>query len=293
MENVSLEHSVEIILTPQFYTFIREDLDIKFSYQAKQIAASLFDDYLDTSKEYQYHVSKCHNYWCFYAYNIEEIETFLESIGIEKHRVSKIYFAQELSSSLEEPIQLCENNVLQTIDDTVTVIPTRLLEENVYMKSLDLNDVKLSSSITMGASLTSFISLKESIILSSLFFILGAVFLVEGNRIKSSIVNENEQLIQLLDDNPTYGTTLVRNSILEKYQPIDSNERAKRDSLKEVSKLLSANSQLSSLKIEKQSIKTTIKTSNPKISQQVMQSAKAKNFKGSNSGSTVSVEKKL
>jgi len=293
MEPVSLEHSVEIILTPQFYTFIREALDIKFSYQAKQIAASLFDDYLDSAKEYQYHVSKCNQDWCFYAYNIEEIELFLESVGIEKHRVSKIYFAQELSSELEEPIQLSAKNILKTIDGTVTIIPSRLMESDADYKPLNLANVKLHSSITMGGSMNSLISLKESIILSSLFFILGSIFIVEGNRIKSSLDGDNEKIIQLLDDSPTYGSSLIRKSILEKYQPIDSNERAKRESLKEISKLLSANSQLSELKIEKETITATIKTSNANISKQVMQNANAKNFKSRNSGLTVTLEKKL
>ena len=59
MKHINLLNSVEIILTPQFYTFMRENLNIRFAYQAKQIAESLFDDYLDSSKKYQYHVYKC------------------------------------------------------------------------------------------------------------------------------------------------------------------------------------------------------------------------------------------
>ena len=249
MEPVSLEHSVEIILTPEFYTFIREELHINFAYQAKQISESLFDDYLDTSKEYQYHVTKAENTWCFYAYNIEEIEDFIESIGLEKHRITKIYFAQELNSQLEEPIQLSEQTILQTLNETVTLIPTRLMDPNVYFKPLNLTEVKLNSGVSMGASHNSLISLKETIFLSSIFFMLGTIFIFEGNRIKSSISKDDTQLIQLLDDNPTYGSTMIRENILEKYQPIDKSERAKRQSIKEISKLLSAKSELSILSI--------------------------------------------
>ncbi|CAA6817202.1 MAG: Unknown protein [uncultured Sulfurovum sp.] len=293
MEHVSLEQNVEIILTPQFYTFIREELDINFAYQAKQIAASLFDDYLNSSIEYQYHVTKCEGTWCFYAYDIEEIETFLEGVGIEKHRVSKIYFAQGLSSELKEPIQLSEKNVLQTVEGTVTVIPTRLMESNLSFKPLDLSTVKLTNGVSIGASKSSLIGLKESIILSSLFFILGGLFIIEGHRVTTSISDINEQLVTLIDENPTYGTSLVRKSILEKYQPIDEHERAKRQSIKEISKLLSANSQLNDLSIEKLGIKANIKTSNISISNQVLQSAKAKKFKSSKNGLNVQVEKEL
>ena len=293
MEHVTLKQSVDIILTPEFYTHIREELDIRFAYQAKQIAASLFDDYLDNSKEYQYHVSKCEGEWCFYAYDINEIENFIEEVGIEKHRVSKIYFAQELSVHLEEPIQLSDKTILQTVENTVTLIPTRLMEANIDFKVLNLSEVKLKSGVGLGASHSSLISIKETILLSSIFFILGTIFILEGNRIKSSISNDNAQLTQLLDDNPNYGTSIVRKSILEKYEPIDSTERAKRQSIKEISKLLSAKSELTSLNIEKSSIKATIKISNASIAKQVVQSAKAKKFKSSTTGQNVTVEKSI
>ena len=293
MEPVTLEHSVEIILTPQFYTFIREDLDVKFTYQAKQIAASLFDDYIDSSINYQYHVNKCNEQWCFFAYNIEEIDQFLESIGIEKHRVSKIYFAQQLNDELEEPIYLSEKNILQTIDGIVTLIPTRLMEANSDYKPLNLSEIKLNSGITMGASLDSFISLKETIILGSLFFILGTIFITEGNRIKSSIYSENQKLNELLDKNPKYTSSLLRKSILEKYSPIDKKERKKRQSIKEISKFLSTKSQLQSLTIEKNMIVATIQTSDSTISKQVMTHAKAKKFRSTSNGLDIKVEKKL
>ncbi|CAA6813598.1 MAG: Unknown protein [uncultured Sulfurovum sp.] len=292
MEPVSLEQNVEIILTPQFYTFIREELDIKFGYQAKQIAAALFDDYIDSSIEHQYHVTKCDDAWCFYAYNIEEIEIFLKSIGIEKHRVSKIYFAQALSKELEEPVQLCEKNALQTIEGIVTLLPTRLMDTNVYFKPLNLSELKLTG-VSMGASHSSLISLKETIILSSLFFVLGVLFIVEGSRVNASINDDNQKLTELLDENPNYGSTMLRENILQKYQPIDQQERAKRENIKHISKVLSAKSELSSLKIEKSTIKANILTSDPKISKQVLQSAKAKKFKSSSSGTTVNMEKSL
>ena len=293
MEPITLEKSVDIILTPQFYTFIRESLEVRFSYQAKQIAASLFDDYLNNSAEYQYHVYKCNDEWCFFAYNIDEIDNFLETIGIDKHRVAKIYFAQQLQEELVAPVELSQKNVLQTIDETVTLIPKRLMEAETSYKTLYLDNIKLSAGVTMGASLNSFISLKDTIILSSLFCILGAVFIVEGGRIKSSIAGEDAKLTQLLDDNPKYTSSLLRNSILEKYRPIDQIERAKRQNIKEISKLLSAKSQLKELSISKTTIKATIATSTKHITKQVIDHAKAKKFKSSSVELTVKVEKTL
>jgi len=293
MKPVTLQNSVEIILTPQFYTFIREDLDIRFAYQAKQIAASLFDDYLDHSTEYQYHVNKCQNQWCFFAYNIEEIDQFLESVGIEKHRVSKIYFAQELKTALEQPIQLSEKNILQTIEGTVTLIPRQLMDSNLTFNQLDVEAEKLTSGITMGASLNSFISLKETILLSSLFFILGVIFIVEGSRIKSSVSKDEALALELTQKYSKYSDSSFRENLLKKYQPIKTNEITKRQSIKEISKLLSSKSQLINLTIDKNTIKATIKTSDKNVAQQVTRNAKAKKLKSFNNGLDVKVEKKI
>ncbi len=293
MKPVTTLNSVEIILTPQFYTFIRENLDIRFAYQAKQIAQSLFDDYLDSNKEYQYHVYKCQNDWCFFAYDIKEIEDFLKTVGIEKHRVSKIYFAQQLSEQLKKPIKLSEKNALITIDDTVTLIPTKLINKDIEYNNLELKEQKFNSSVSMGASLDSFISLKDTIILSSLFFILGGIFLVEGNRIKSSVSTNEEVKIKLFNQYPRYNSAMIRESILNKYRPIDKNERKKRESIKEISKLLSSNSQLEQLIIDKNRIIANIKATNVNTANQVIRNAKAKNFKSSKNGLKVKVEKKI
>jgi ribosomal protein L31E len=295
MEPVKLENSVDIILTPQFYTFLREELEIKFAYQAKQIAASLFDDYIDTTENYQYYVYKCDDAWCFYAYNIEEIDYFLESKGIEKHRVAKIYFAQELEPELTKPLLLSGNHALQSIDGVVTMVPKRFLGEDVEYTTLDMNNLKLKHGVTMGSSLNSFVSLKETIILGSLFALLGTAFVVEGNRIKSSIANEDAKLSALIDENPKYGSAMLRESILNKYQPIDTTERAKRQAVKDISKLLSAKSQLKELTIDKNVVSAVVSTQNKEISKQVKEHAKVKKMKTTDMGTglDLKVEVKL
>jgi len=293
MEPIKLENSVEIILTPQFYTFLREELEIKFAYQAKQLARAMFDDYIGTSLEYQYHVYKCDNHWCFFAYNIEEIDQFLESVGIEKHRVSKIYFAQQLENELSLPLLLSGNHALQSVDGIVTMVPKRFLGDDVEYLSLDTDKLKLNGGVTMGASLNSFVSLKETVILGSLLALLGTSFIVEGNRIKSSIANEDAKLTTLIDDNPKYGNNMLRESILDKYKPIDTTERAKRQAMKEISKLLSVKSQLKELTINKNTVSATIATQNKAISKQVSEHAKIQKMKITATGLDLKVEVKL
>ena len=293
MEPVELKNSVDIILTPQFYTFIREELDIKFAYQAKQIAASLFDDYTDATVAYQHYVYKCDNLWCFFAYNIEEIDAFLESKGIEKHRVSKIYFAQQFESELSNPMLLGENHALQNIDGIVTMVPKRFLPEDTEFMRVDTDKLKLKGGVTMGASLNSFVSLKETIALGSLLVLLGTSFMVEGTRIKSSIANEESKLSALVADNSKYESSMLRESMLSKYKPIDTTERAKRQGIKDISKLLLAKSRLKELSIIKNALSATITTENQAISRQVSQKAKVQKMKVTATGLEVKVEVKL
>jgi hypothetical protein len=288
-----LQNSIDIILTPQFYTFIREELELKFSYQAKQIAGALFDDYLDNKYEYQYHVYKCNNLWCFFAYSIDEIDHFLESVGIEKHRVSKIYFAQQIIDHIKEPMLVDEKTLLQNIDEVVTVIPKRLIDSTIDYELLSVNKLNLKGGITMGSSLNSFISLKETVILGTFLILLGATFILDGNRIKASIIEEDTKLTALLDENPKYTSSLSRNSILSKYEPIDTKERAKRQAMKDISKLLSNKSQLKSLNIGKNKIIANIKTNNQNINRQVKEHAKSKKFTTSSSSLNVKVEKSI
>jgi hypothetical protein len=290
---ISLENSIDIILTPQFYTFIREELDLKFNYQAKQIAESLFDDYLKNNQEYQYHVYKCHDRWCFIAYNINEIDTFLESVGIEKHRVSKIYFAQQLLDIVEFPLLLDETTILDNIDETVTFVPKQFMNPTLEYRPLEMDSFKLKGGVTMGASLNSYVSLKNTILLGSIFSILGTISIVEGNRIKASIYKEDTTLTELLDENPRYTSSLSRQSILAKYEPINHVERAKREAIKNISKFLSNQSQLKRLNIEKNIIKAEINTNNQTINRQIKAHARAKKFKISGSALTVKVEKSL
>ncbi len=294
MEHItSLNKSIDIILTPQFYTFIREELDLKFTYQAKQIAPSLFDDYLDHTGDYQYYVYKCNNYWCFIAYDIDKIDTFLESVGIDKSYVSKIYFTQQLIGQIETPTLVDNRTMLANIDNVMTIVPKELVDDLIEYKLFDTSSLKLKGGVTMGSSLNSYISLKETIIIGGILSILGGISIFEGDRIKKSINDDNNKLTELLDENPRYASSLVRESILSKYKPIDEKERLKRDSIKDISKLLSSKNRLKILTIDKNGIKATIKTENKNLSREIEKSAKKKNFRVSTNSLNVKVEKKI
>ncbi len=279
MERVTVNENIDIILTPQFYTFLREELAIKFAYQAKNIAPSLFDDYLETSIEYQYHVYKCGEDWCFFAYKINEIVLFLQEKGLLTHNIGKIYFAQELAPNLNKPIQLGDFEVLQTIDNTVTILPQRLMGSEEPYQTLDFSKPVLQNGIAISSSLESVIPIKQTVLLTVLLLFLGASFIVEGNRIKSSIEGIEEQQEQLLAQNPKLGSSLIRNSELSKYEPLDQKEREKRETIAQIAKVLSAESKLKALTVNEKNLIITIEAKSTAITKQLEKHAKTKNLK--------------
>jgi hypothetical protein len=289
--NITIKKNIDIILTPQFYTFLKEELGIKFAYQAKQIAPSLFDDYLDKNKEYQYYVYKCDGVWCFFAYDIEEITSFLEEKGVKKHQIGKIFFAQELEPHLQKAMSLSQNKALMSIDGVVTVIPKKLLDNNYEYQELDLLDnINLNHGVSIGSSYSSLIPLKETIISTILLLILGGIYIFEGINIKESINNDMRKLESLLDKNPKLSSNRIRQSIIQEYVPIDKEERKKRDLIYKISKLLSSSTKLKALLVDDKKIIAVIETKN--ISNLKRKAQKA-NLKVKQKGNEVIVESGL
>jgi hypothetical protein len=294
MEDINVKDSVDIVLTPQFYTFLREDLEIKFAYQAKKIAPAFFDDYLNAGVEHQYHVYKHSNEWYFFAYSVEEITTFLEERGLSSHQIGKIYFAQELEKRLESPMELGETMVMQTLEGTVTLLPKRLLSPEIEYQSLNLQKEKFQNGIALSSSYDSIVPFKETALLSTLLFFLGSFFLFEGERGRSSIESLEVSQTELLEQYPKLSSSLQRNSEMKKYTKIDREERVKREALMQVSKMISNSNRLKSLVLNEKSITATIKIDSPVAMRKLKKLAKKRSFTLLNeSAKEISVEKKL
>jgi hypothetical protein len=285
MQSITTIESVDIILTPQFYTFLREELGVKFSYQAKQIAPSLFDDYLDSGKEYQFHVYKCEDDWCFFAYSIDDITSFLETKGVNSHQISKIFFAQELNEHLRDAIDLSPSFAMQSIDNEVALLPKRLISAEYKYSNIDLSSLSLKNGIALGSSYDSLVPLNQTIVITLLFTILGVIFFIEGGRINSSIANSVAQEETLLEKNPRLSSARVRKSILGEYEPIDKRERRKREAIKDISKMIFAGTTLKEIIVDDQKVSATIETKKSSTIRKLER--EAKNFKIKKEGSNI------
>ena len=294
MEEVEVKGRIDIVLTPQFYTFLREELEIKFAYQAKNIAHAFFDDYLTVEREHQYHVYKHGTEWYFFAYSIDEITSFLEEKGLASTQVGKIYFAQELEESLLSPVKISERFAMQTIEGTVTLLPQKLLAPDVEYHRLSLDDETLKQGIALSSSYDSLIPFKETAILTTLLLFLGGFFLFEGERGRATLENIELTQSELLSDYPMFSSSIVRGSELKKYEKRDKVERMKRETLMQVSKMISHKNRLKTLLLTEKNIAVTIITSSKQDVNTIKKLAKSNNFKVSNETSKeISLEKKI
>ena len=294
MDEIEVKGSIDIVLTPQFYTFLREDLEIKFAYQAKNIAHAFFDDYLTLELEHQYHVYKHGDEWYFFAYSVDEITSFLEEKGLHSSQIGKIYFAQELEESLLEPVKLGSRVAMQTIDGTVTLLPQRLVATDMEYQPLNLERERFKHGIAISSSYDSLVPFKETAILTTLLLFLGGFFLFEGHRGRATIENIQLTKDELLEEHPKLSYSLRRNSELKKYEKIDRVERVKRETLMQISKMMANKNRLKSLVLTEKDIVATITTRSKQEINKIKSLAKSNSFMLSNeTEKEISVEKKL
>jgi hypothetical protein len=159
-------------------------------------------------------------------------------------------------------------------------------------KELDLNNISLNHGVSISSSFSSLIPLKQTVAITILLTILGTIFILEGNRIKSSISDIQEKEELLLSKNPKLSSSRIRKSILAQYEPIDTIERLKRDTINDISKLLSSSSQLKELIIDEKKVSATIEATGANANR-VVRDAKKNSLTAKREGSVVRVERSL
>ena len=289
MTSISLDQSINVMLTPQFYTMKKEALPVKYLYQAKKIAPSLFEGLLEESGTYDYLVFKEKDTWVFIAYDSEEIRSFLSTKGIREEYVSKVFFAQQAADAFQKPVMLSENEVLMTIGGVVTVIPKSVLADE--FQTTEFNEsFTPSSGVTIQGAHTSFIGKKEAIILASVFTIFAVAFFVEGWQYSRSLKVQQQEMQELLEAYPALQSKLQRESIALKYKTIDSKERKKRETIKALAEMIFKGVTLTSYHMNEKHFKLVFSCANDKIAKKVQEMARKLSFKvSSDQGSNIVV----
>ncbi|MDD2451646.1 hypothetical protein [Sulfurovum sp.] len=250
MPQVETKRPVNVMLTPQFYTLKKERLPIKFAYQAKKIAASLFEGMLQEGRTYDYFVFREEEQWVFIAYSLEEITEFFQSKGLAPESLSKLFFAQQALPSFTEPYPLSEKEVLAVVDDTVVVMPRSLVGDEALSPVSEIPNP--AKGIAIQSAYASVLSRNEALGFAAIFLLFAVLFIAEGIRYGGETKAGAEELESLMAANPSLSSQYTRESILTKYRKIDRAERKKRETVKTLIGMLYKDVELKTLHIDEE-----------------------------------------
>jgi len=279
MERVFLSDTVNIMLTAEFYTLKKERIPVKYTYQAKAIAPSLFDGLLEEGQDYEYMVWKEEDEWTFIAYDVAQIATFLESKGFALSQVAKIFFVQQSLALFDGVMPLGEDKALLAIDSVVVLLPLVVLPESQKPSLVFSNRFTPKKGVSLQSTHHSLLSFPQSLTLAILLSVFTMIFAFDAYTLTHLGGEEEEILLQLEEEYPKLISPTRRKSILAKYQKIDKQERQKRDKIKLLSSMIFKGVTLSSLSLEKDTIKASFSCENSKVSQRIKALAKKHHFK--------------
>jgi hypothetical protein len=274
-----IKGSINIMLSPQFYTLKKESLPVKYAHQAKKIAPSLFDGLVDDEGAYEYTVIQENDQWVFLAYDNEEIKAFIRSKGIKEEQVDKVFFAQEALNSFTHPMPLGEKEALVVLDNTAVVVPLMALEGK-DKPSLKFNNsfTPEKGGVTLKGENDALIEEKDSWMLAAVFALFAGMFLVEGLRSGGEDTSSKAQMQAILEEHPALESSYTRGPELEKYRAIDKIERKKREAIKAFSDFIFKGVILTALDVNDKTFSAHFDCADKKMAKKVQTLAKKQNY---------------
>jgi len=256
MPKVSRKKQYDLMLTPQFYIFKKEDLPIKYQFQATKLAPSVLDDLLGDGA-YSYAAIKEDDGWVFMAYDIPKIESFLEEKGLSANNINKIYFAQQSKEGFEFPIEIDDNDAITTINDTVTILPKNVIGTDEF--AMFTNKFRPSQGFSSVSSRSTFVSQKQAWIVSGILLALAGTYFAEGIRYQGALSDLDVQLEDAASKYPSLSGkgSLALDNMFKTRHTLDTKQREIRQTLKNISLFASKDTKLDNLMINAKGYATT------------------------------------
>lgn len=226
-EKITTTDKVVLILSPAFYWFHKEKLDIPPS-QAKKIAPSIFEGMIPQG-EYSYFVQRVGDEYHFYAYEDAKILEAIQNRGLKPSQVLKVYPVQEVFRDLEEPLAIGEKIVVNE-DGAIALLPKDLAGFKV--KETDLNSLKLPETF-LPIKTYSFGTVSEDLIYKASIALFAAILLYAAqafaHKMELAKLNAKEAQIKIRYHLPA--TTIELRNILSSLQKIQKEQLALREQI--------------------------------------------------------------
>ena len=226
-KNITIHNKAILILSPAFYWFHQEKLDLSLS-QAKKIAPSIFEGTIPEG-EYSYFVEKVGNTYWFFAYKDEEILQKLSSLGIKPSQIAKVYPAQIALSNLNIPLKV-GNKVAVNDNGTIILMPAQLAN----ITARDIQEIKLNLSakpLPLKTYGSSFLSEDMIYKLAIITFIAILVYALQVFLQKKDFATLQAKEIAIMQKYHLPPTSLQIKSILGELHKIQKEQLTLRDKL--------------------------------------------------------------
>lgn len=226
-KDVAISNKAILILSPAFYWFHQEKLELPLS-QAKKIAPSIFEGTIPEG-DYSYFVEKVGDTYWFFAYKDEEILQKLSSLGIKPSQIAKVYPTQIALFGIDTPVKI-GNKVAINENGTIILMPMHLA--NIEAK--DIHQITINPSAkplplkAYGSSI-----LSEDLIykLAILTFIAILVYALQVFLQKKDLATLQAKEVALMQKYNLPPTSLQIKSIISKLHKIQNEQLALRDNL--------------------------------------------------------------
>ncbi|MDR1976392.1 MAG: hypothetical protein LBQ18_05315 [Campylobacteraceae bacterium] len=121
--------TANIILSPKFYWVRHETLPVKYLFQAKEYAPSLFEGVVQDGN-YSYKVIKSADKFTLFAYDAKAILEELERLGVKSSQIENVYFAQTEFSECPLPIKIDSKSAILNQNGKLIKVPLSIAKEH-------------------------------------------------------------------------------------------------------------------------------------------------------------------
>ncbi|MDR0408465.1 MAG: hypothetical protein LBH45_06100 [Campylobacteraceae bacterium] len=226
----------DIVLSPKYYWTKIENLPVKYTFQAKEYAPSVFDGFIPKG-DYSYKAIKQNGKFLLFAYDAKNILENLEALGIKLTHVRNIYFAQTEFIDYPSAIKIDNESVLITHSEKVVKVPLSLAKEYVGINKV-LQTLKLSKNIIKLGKFNRFYEKQGALrgIIYVLVFLI-VVFFAELLYLSHILSSQEAQKDKILKQYSLPSTEIQLNALLNQQDRINKQQKAIRENVSKIFKL--------------------------------------------------------
>jgi hypothetical protein len=249
---------VDLILSPKYYWVKLEDLPVKYVFQAREYAQSLFDGYIPEG-DYSYKVLKKEGKFLVFAYNAKEILESLQALGVKTSQIHSVYFAQTELENLS--LKIDDISALITHNSKVVKVPLQMAGECEVVKKALQSIIVSKNSIKLGKFVRFYERRGAFVGVIYVLAFLIVIFAGEFFYLKSVVNSKTAQKDEVAQRYSLPSTDIELKAMMKKYDRINTQQSSLRTALGNIFRFpLSSDEYIKNIEINSADISLTFHT---------------------------------